>query len=75
MPDAGQDEFQDGFGLLNARLSFEPEQGSWSVEAFGSNLTDEVYRKGAGSAGKSIGLPTNVLGEPRVYGLRLTIHH
>lgn len=75
VPDAGQDEFQDGFGLLNARLSFEPEQGSWSVEAFGSNLTDEVYRKGAGSAGKSIGLPTNVLGEPRVYGLRLTIHH
>lgn len=75
VPDAGQDEFQDGFGLLNARISYAPERGDWEVEAFGSNLTDEIYRKGAGSAGKSIGLPTNVLGEPRVYGLRLTIHH
>lgn len=73
--DAGQDEFQKGFGLLNARLSYAPEGGDWEVEVFGSNLTDEIYRKGAGSAGKSIGLPTNVLGEPRVYGLRLTIHH
>jgi outer membrane receptor protein involved in Fe transport len=75
VPDAGQDEFQNGFGLFNARISYAPERGNWELEAFGSNLTDEIYRKGAGSAGKSIGLPTNVLGEPRVYGLRLTIHH
>lgn len=74
VPDAGQDEFQNGFGLLNVRISYAPDRGNWEVEAFGSNLTDEIYRKGAGSAGKSIGLPTNVLGEPRVYGLRLTIH-
>lgn len=73
VPDAAQDEFQNGFGLANARISYEPAGGWWSLEAFGSNLADKVYRKGAGSAGKSIGLPTNVLGEPRIYGLRLTV--
>lgn len=75
VPDAAQDEFQDGFGLLNLRVSYTPTEGNWSAEVFGSNLTDETYRKGAGSAGKSIGLPTNVLGEPRTYGLRLSLRH
>lgn len=68
-----QDELQDAYGLLNLRIGYTPHAGDWEVEAFASNLTDEVYRKGAGSAGESIGMPTNVLGEPRLYGLRLTI--
>ena len=58
---------------MNLRIGYTPHAGDWEVEAFASNLTDEVYRKGAGSAGESIGMPTNVLGEPRLYGLRLTI--
>ena len=68
-----QDEYQDGFGLLNVRAGYIPKNGRWEAEAFVTNATDEVYRKGAGSAGESIGMPTNVLGEPRVYGLRLII--
>lgn len=68
-----QDEYQDSYGLLNLRAAWAPTAGTWEVEAFASNLADEVYRKGAGSAGESIGMPTNVLGEPRLYGLRLTI--
>jgi len=70
-----QDEHQDAYGLLNLRVGYTPHAGNWEVEAFASNLTDEVYRKGAGSAGESIGMPTNVRGEPRVYGLRLTFRH
>ncbi|MBW8303928.1 MAG: TonB-dependent receptor, partial [Brevundimonas sp.] len=68
-----QDEYQDSYGLLNLRVSYAPTAGNWEVEAFASNPADEVYRKGAGSAGESIGMPTNVLGEPRLYGLRLTL--
>lgn len=68
-----QDEYQDAYGLLNLRVAYTPDAGNWEVEAFASNLTEEIYRKGAGSAGESIGMPTNVLGEPRLYGLRLTL--
>ncbi|PZT99111.1 MAG: TonB-dependent receptor [Brevundimonas sp.] len=67
-----QDEYQDAYGLLNLRIAYTPDAANWEVEAFASNLADEVYRKGAGSAGESIGMPTNVLGEPRLYGVRLT---
>jgi len=73
--DVIQDEYQTGFGLLNLRVGYAPDHGLWGVEAFASNLTNEIYRKGAGSAGESIGLPTNVRGEPRVFGLRLTLRN
>ncbi|WP_369062066.1 TonB-dependent receptor [Caulobacter sp. 73W] len=72
VPDLAVDEFQNGVGLLNVRLSYRPDNAPWEAEAFVTNATDETYRKGAGSAGKSIGLPTNVMAEPRFYGLRLT---
>ncbi len=68
-----QDELQDSYGLLNLRVAYVPDGGRWEVEAFASNLTDETYRKGAGSAGESIGMPTHVLGEPRLYGVRLSL--
>ena len=74
VPDLIQDEYQNGFGLLNLRLNYAPDAASWELEAFVDNALDKVYRKGAGSAGESIGLPTNVRGEPRVYGLRFAIH-
>ncbi|MDH4261375.1 MAG: TonB-dependent receptor, partial [Gammaproteobacteria bacterium] len=34
---------QDGFGLLNAFLRFEPTSGRWYVFASGRNLTDQDY--------------------------------
>ena len=34
---------QEGFGLLNASLKFEPADGKWHVFASGRNLTDEDY--------------------------------
>lgn len=73
VPDLIQDEFQKGFGLLNLRVGFTPEGGHWEVEGFVSNLTNVAYRKGAGSAGDNIGLPTQVMGDPRFYGLRLAL--
>ncbi|HEY0283047.1 MAG TPA: TonB-dependent receptor, partial [Rhizomicrobium sp.] len=75
VPDLIQDEYQNGFGLLNLRLAYVPDDANWQIEAFADNALDTVYRKGAGSAGESIGLPTNVRGEPRVYGLRVSVHY
>lgn len=34
---------QKGFTLLDARLSFGPEDGPWSLALFGKNLTNELY--------------------------------
>ena len=34
---------QDGFGLLNAFLKFEPATGKWYVFASGRNLADQDY--------------------------------
>ena len=73
VPDLIQDEYQDAFGLFNLRVAYIPDDGNWDVEAFVNNASDEVYRKGAGSAGESIGMPTNVLGDPRIWGVRVSI--
>jgi iron complex outermembrane recepter protein len=34
---------QDGFGLLNARLTYQKAEAPWSVALFGTNLTDSYY--------------------------------
>jgi iron complex outermembrane recepter protein len=41
-----QDELvsmQPGYGLLNARLTWDSERGGWQTSLFVSNLTDKVY--------------------------------
>lgn len=73
VPDLVQDEFQESYGLLNARLRFTPGQGNWSVELFGDNLTDEEYVIDAGNTGDSLGLPTFIAGAPRTYGIAVSI--
>jgi outer membrane receptor protein involved in Fe transport len=67
-------EFQDGYGLLDLRLSYRPDAGDWRAEAFVSNVTDTQYLKDAGNTGRDIGLPTYVAGEPRMFGFALTLH-
>jgi iron complex outermembrane receptor protein len=32
-----------GYGLLNARLTYQKAGANWSISAFGTNLTDEFY--------------------------------
>ncbi|MFC3711020.1 TonB-dependent receptor [Sphingoaurantiacus capsulatus] len=68
-----QDERQKGFGLVNARLGYEPEGGMWRVEAFVDNLFDTNYIKDAGNTGDGLGMPTFIAGEPRFYGLSATL--
>jgi iron complex outermembrane recepter protein len=73
--DTVQDEFQDGYGLLNLRVRYAPNAGAWEVEAFGENILDEEYIKDAGNTGDTLGLPTFVAGRPATYGARLTLRY
>jgi len=73
IPDLVQDEFQKGYALVDARLGVESANGIWRLEAFVTNLFDRKYIKDAGNTGEALGLPTFIGGEPRFYGLSLTV--
>jgi outer membrane receptor protein involved in Fe transport len=75
VPDRFVDELQDSYGLLNLRVRYTPDHGNWSVEAFGDNLLDEEFLKDAGNTGDSLGLPTFIAGEPRTYGVNVTVSY
>jgi outer membrane receptor protein involved in Fe transport len=67
------DQYQKAYGLLDLRLSYTADGGRWKVEAFATNLANTHYLKDAGNTGEDLGLPTYIPGEPRFYGLSLTI--
>ena len=69
------DEFQDSYGLLNLRVRYTPEGANWSVEAFGDNLLEERFIKDAGNTGDALGMPTFIAGEPRMYGVNLSLRY
>jgi outer membrane receptor protein involved in Fe transport len=48
--------------LLNGKVTFT--HGTWMLQAYGTNLLDEVY-----VSGSTYG-PSNFLGSPRQYGVR-----
>lgn len=62
--------------VLNARLSLRDMQvggASLRVSAWGKNLTDEVFREFGFNYGGSLGLNVAQYGEPRTYGVDLTL--
>jgi iron complex outermembrane receptor protein len=72
VPDNIQDEVQDGYALVNARLGYTFNE-RFTIEAFVANLFDEDYIKDAGNTGNAAGLPTFIGGEPRMYGLQASV--
>lgn len=72
LPDLVQDEFQDGYALVSARLGYGLAGGRYRAEVFIENAFDKKYIKDAGNSGDALGLPTFIAGEPRTYGLQLT---
>jgi iron complex outermembrane recepter protein len=73
VPDTVQDEYQNGYALVDARLGLETADGRWRLEGFVTNLFEQNYVKDAGNTGDSIGLPTFIAGEPRMYGAALSL--
>lgn len=59
----GSDQI-DGFGVLSALITLH--KGNWFVEAYGTNLTDEIYVSGQAAASRN-----EFYGAPRQYGMRV----
>jgi iron complex outermembrane recepter protein len=70
--DTVQDEFQDGFALVSARLGYNFSGTRFRIEGFVDNVLNKKYIKDAGNTGDSIGMATFIPGEPRTYGVQLT---
>jgi len=70
--DTVQDEFQDGFALVSARLGYNFSGTRFRIEGFVENLFDKDYIKDAGNTGDALGMATFIPGEPRTYGIQLT---
>ena len=51
----------EAYAIFDARVSFGPEDGRWSIEGFVKNLTDEYYNVGAFGAPERT-LPASVFG-------------
>lgn len=83
--DLDPEKVQEAFTLVNARIGIGREDGRWSVEAWGRNLTDETYaqvafdafaqgrRAGAGTSNDARATASYMafLGAPRTWGMTL----
>ncbi|WP_129792923.1 TonB-dependent receptor [Sphingosinicella sp. CPCC 101087] len=72
VPDLVQDETQEGYFLVNARLGYTLNE-RFRIEAFVNNLLDEEYVRDAGNTGDAIGFPTFIAGKPRLYGVQASV--
>jgi iron complex outermembrane recepter protein len=62
-------KIQQGFGLLNARISFGALDESWAIEAWGANLADKYYYAVAFDSPFQLNTISSYLGAPRTFGL------
>lgn len=60
---------QDAYGLLNLRASVGPEDGSWELSAFGTNVTDELYISNGLSQFDTLGTTDVTFGRPAEWGV------
>jgi outer membrane receptor protein involved in Fe transport len=66
-------QYQNAYGVGDIRLTYSPSGAHWSIGAFVTNVTDTKFLKDAGNIGLNIGLPTDIAGEPRFYGVTFNI--
>jgi iron complex outermembrane receptor protein len=62
---------QGAYGLLNARLAFEPSDHRWSIAAFGTNITNKHYLTGATDFTSSFGFVFALVAPPAEWGVDL----
>jgi iron complex outermembrane recepter protein len=63
---------QEAFGLLNARLAYEPPAQNWRLSVFGTNLTDEKYLN-SGMVSGAFSVDAATVGRPREVGASLQL--
>jgi len=61
--------FQDGYGLLSARITWDSPDDKWSASLFGTNLTDEEYFDGKLALQAALGREQGNIAAPRQWGL------
>ncbi|MDD9798539.1 MAG: TonB-dependent receptor, partial [Alphaproteobacteria bacterium] len=61
---------QEGYGLLNARVQFTPQnEGNWTLTLWGKNIRDKVYRTaGQDAAMNNLPVVVGFFGPTREYG-------
>jgi iron complex outermembrane receptor protein len=62
---------QEGYALLNARVTWDSPDETWSVALSGTNLTDELYLNGALDFFESLGTVEGNYGRPREWAITL----
>jgi iron complex outermembrane receptor protein len=67
----GTPKLEPGYGILNARLVYEPSDRNYSVEIWGKNLTDEFYINGGFDTRDTWGYDFSVIGRSREVGVSL----
>ncbi len=65
----GRSTPEPAYGLLNARVGFEPQGSKWQFTLFGTNLTDEWYVNGGLNTGLFWGYDFATIGRPREIGI------
>lgn len=64
---------QDAYALLNASLSYRPNDAPWEVKVFGKNLTDEAYFVGGFADLADQGYAEAAIGRPLEWGVSLAL--
>ena len=61
---------QEGYALLNGRLTWDSPKKDWSVSAWGTNLTNKFYYQGKLTL-QVLGFEEGNPGPPRMWGINL----
>ncbi len=65
--------FEPAYGVLNARVVYEPAERNWTLAVWATNVTDEQYVNGGFDARQVWGYDFAVIGPPREVGASLSI--
>lgn len=60
---------EPAYGILNARVVYQPGGRNWKLSMFGNNLTDEWYVNGGEDWGIFLGYDFATIGRPREIGI------
>ena len=63
-------QYEDAYGLLDARVGFTPNNGDWVISLWGRNLQDTLYRT---TVNYALNDEVSRLGTPRTYGVEFAI--
>jgi outer membrane receptor protein involved in Fe transport len=71
IPEGIYQQYQDANWKLNLRVGFGSETGTWTVELWGNNVTDEQTRNVTFNTPLRTGSRGTFLEAPRTYGVTL----